>query len=92
MENTQESSLQEIDSSRPQRSISGLVGRIIGSTTAIVWRWGDDRRAVAAFVGRYSAHMSILMLALLIGLAGRLALAPISVAVTPKPVLCLRLR
>jgi len=84
MENTQESSLQEIDSSRPQRSLSNLVGRMIGSTTAIVWRWGNDRRAVAAFVGRYSAHMSILMLALLIGLAGRLALAPISVAVTPE--------
>lgn len=84
MENTQESSLQEIDSSRPQRSISSLIGRIIGSTTAIVWRWGNDRRAVAAFVGRYSAHMSILVLALLIGLAGRIALAPISVAVTPE--------
>ena len=84
MEITQESSLQEIDSSRPQGSISGLVGRIIGSTTAIVWRWGNDRRAVAAFVGRYSAHMSILVLALLIGMAGRIALAPISVAVTPE--------
>lgn len=84
MEITQESSLQEIDSSRPQGSISGLVGRIIASTTAIVWRWGNDRRAVAAFVGRYSAHMSILLLALLIGMAGRIALAPISVAVTPE--------
>lgn len=84
MENTQEGSLQEIDSSRPQRSISGFVGRVIASSTAIVWRWGNDRRAVAAFVGRYSAHMSILVLALLIGLAGRLAIVPVSVAVTPE--------
>ncbi|MGC9394554.1 MAG: peptidoglycan DD-metalloendopeptidase family protein [Anaerolineae bacterium] len=84
MENTQESSLQEIDSSCPQRSISAFVGRILGSATAIVWRWGNDRRAVAAFVGRYSAHLSILVLALLIGMAGRIALTPISVAVTPE--------
>jgi len=84
MENTQEGSLQGIDSSRPQRSISGFVGRVIASSTAIVWRWGNDRRAVAAFVGRYSAHMSILVLALLIGLAGRLAIVPVSVAVTPE--------
>jgi len=84
MENTQESSLQEIDSLHQQKSISGFVGRILGSVTAIVWRWGSDRRAVAAFVGRYSAHLSILVLALLMIVAGRIALTPISVANTPE--------
>lgn len=84
MENTQESSLQETDSLlSPQWSVSTVVGRILGSGTAIVWRWGNDRRAVAAFVGRYSAHLAILVLALLLAMAGRIALAPISVAETP---------
>ncbi len=84
MENTQESSLQEIDDSSPKWRLSGLLGHIVGEITAIVWRWGNDRRAVAAFVGRYSAHLAILVLALLLGLAGRIALAPVSIAVTPE--------
>ncbi len=84
MENTQESSLQEIDDSSSKWRLSGLLGHIVGEITAIVWRWGNDRRAVAAFVGRYSAHLAILVLALLLGLAGRIALAPVSIAVTPE--------
>jgi hypothetical protein len=84
MENTQESSLQAADHLRPQKSVSAFVGRILGSTTAIVWRWGNDRRAVAAFVGRYSAHLSILVLALLIVMVGRMAVTPVSIAVTPE--------
>ncbi|HOU14049.1 MAG TPA: LysM peptidoglycan-binding domain-containing M23 family metallopeptidase [Anaerolineae bacterium] len=64
--------------------MSSLLGHILGEATAIVWRWGNDRRAVAAFVGRYSAHLAILVLALLLGLVGRIALAPISVAITPE--------
>ncbi len=84
MENTQESSLQEIDDSGPKLRLSSLLGHILGEATAIVWRWGNDRRAVAAFVGRYSAHLAILVLALLLGLVGRIALAPISVAITPE--------
>ncbi len=84
MENTQESSLQEIDDAGPKLRLSSLLGHILGEVTAIVWRWGTDRRAVAAFVGRYSAHLAILVLALLLGLVGRIALAPISVAVTPE--------
>jgi hypothetical protein len=84
MENTQEGSLQEISDSGPKWGLSGLLGHILGEITAIVWRWGNDRRAVAAFVGRYSAHLAILVLALMLGFAGRIALAPISVAITPE--------
>lgn len=84
MENTQESSLQETDNLGPKWSLSHIFGHFLGRATAIVWRWGNDRRAVAAFVGRYSAHLAILTLALLVGLVGQMAFAPISIAVTPE--------
>ena len=79
MENTQESSLQDIDNLGPKWSLAHIFGHFLGGATAIVWRWGNDRRAVAAFVGRYSAHLAILTLALLVGLVGRIAFAPVSV-------------
>ncbi|MGC9523528.1 MAG: peptidoglycan DD-metalloendopeptidase family protein [Anaerolineae bacterium] len=53
--------------------------------TAAVWRWGGDRRAVAAFVGRYSAHLAIVALALLVGLVGRVAWSPTDVVVSSAP-------
>lgn len=85
MENTQESSLQEIDIPGSKRNKHSLgFEHVLGRITAIVWRWGSDRRTVAAFVGRYSAHLAILTLALLLGLVGRIALTPISIAVTPE--------
>lgn len=86
MNNTQESNLQEIDIPGQKRSLFSFgFGHVLGRLTAIVWRWGNDRRAVAAFVGRYSAHLAILTLALVLGLAGRVAFAPASIAVTPEP-------
>ncbi len=83
-DNTQGSSLQEIDDSSSKVRFSSLFGHILGEITAIVWRWGSDRQAIAAFVGRYSAHMAILVLALLLGLASRVAMAPPSIAITPE--------
>lgn len=63
--------------------LSHLVGQYIARISAYVWRLGQDRQAVAAFMGRYSAHAAILSLALLIGLFGRVSLTPISIAESP---------
>ncbi len=56
------------------------VGHIIGRVAAVVWRWGQDRHTIAAVIGRYSAHLAIFVLALLVGLFGRVALSPIGIA------------
>ena len=56
------------------------VGHIMGRAAAVVWRWGQDRHTVAAVIGRYSAHVAIFVLALLVGLFGRVALSPIGIA------------
>ncbi len=61
-----------------------LIGKFVAIMTATVWRWGYDRQAVAAFVGRYSAHMAIFVLALLIGFVGRVALSPMDVMSSPE--------
>jgi LysM repeat protein len=56
-----------------------VLGKIVAMVTATIWRRGYDRRAVAAFVGRYSAHSAILMLALLLSFAGRITVTSIDV-------------
>ena len=83
MNNTEEDSLQEASNPGPRWGVSHLVGHILGRITAVVWRWGNDRQAVVSFVGRYSAHGAILTLALFVGLFGRVALTPISIADVP---------
>lgn len=60
--------------------LSSILGRMMGSIIAMIWRWGSDRQVIAAFVGRYSAHGAILAVALLAGLLGQLALSPIAVS------------
>jgi murein DD-endopeptidase MepM/ murein hydrolase activator NlpD len=56
-----------------------ILGHAIARLTATVWRWGHDRRSVAAFVGRSSAHLAIVVLALMVGLVGHIALSPTQV-------------
>lgn len=67
------------------RTESHILGRIVAGITATVWRWGYDRQAVAAFVGRYSAHLAIVALAVLLGLVGRVALSPTDVVGSSSP-------
>ena len=62
-----------------QRGSTRFPGQILARVTAAGWRWGGDRRSVASFVGRWSAHLAIVALSLLLGLVGRIALTPIDV-------------
>ncbi len=68
---------QTVDVTNPKWGLSYVVGRVVGRATAVIWRWSNDRQVVAAFVGRYSAHAAVLGLALLVGLLGQLAFAPL---------------
>jgi hypothetical protein len=63
----------------PYRLRYRLLGKIVAVITASIWRRGYDRQAVAAFVGRYSAHSAILVLALLMTLAGQITVTSIDV-------------
>ncbi len=81
MNNIKMDSLKETDFPSPKWGISRIIGQVVGRLTAVIWRWGNDRRIVAAFVGRYSAHAAILALALLVGVIGRLAFVPLNAAV-----------
>jgi len=87
------------DNADPSDSVTGLnsetetpkwgrpwtIESLIAQLSATVWRWGNDRQAVAAFVGRYSAHLAILVVALLIGLVGRITIAAVDVAGSSAP-------
>lgn len=59
-----------------------LSGKLIARLAATVWRWGYDREAV---VGRYSAHLAIVVLALLIGVFGRVKFSSIDVMGSAAP-------
>lgn len=67
----------------------GLVIRALRHTLArgisLAWRWNGDRRAIAALIGRYSAHLGLLILALLIGLVGRTAFTQVTAANVSLP-------
>ncbi len=62
-----------------------IPGQVLARVTAAIWRWGGDRRSVASFVGRWSAHLAIVALALLLGLVGRITLTPIDVVGSSEP-------
>lgn len=64
---------------------AGISGKIMARATATLWRWTGDRRSVASFVGRWSAHLAIATLAVFLGLVGRIALTPIDVVGSSAP-------
>lgn len=64
---------------------AGISGKILARATATLWRWTGDRRSVASFVGRWSAHLAIAALAVFLGLVGRIALTPIDVVGSSAP-------
>ncbi len=53
-----------------------VFGRTIAQWMASVWRWGRDRQSVLAVIGRYSAHLAIISLAVLLGIVGRMTFTP----------------
>jgi len=59
--------------------------RFLAKAMALAWRWGADRQAVVSLTGRFSAHLAILILVLLTGFIGRVALAQMSFATAPEP-------
>ena len=63
--------------SPPDRTPLQTFGRKTAQWTATVWRWGRDRQSVLAAIGRYSAHLAIISLAVLIGVVGRMTLTPV---------------
>ncbi|MBN1873975.1 MAG: peptidoglycan DD-metalloendopeptidase family protein [Anaerolineae bacterium] len=78
--NKQIDSLHDTDLEESTWTLSQIFGRVIARVAALVWRWGNDRHTVVAFVGRYSAHVSIMVLAILVGTMGHITLTPISSA------------
>jgi len=68
-----------IQNSIPSGYRRAFLGQAVGKIMAVIWRWGNDRLVIASFVGRYSAHVAILTLALLMGFVGHFALTPFSV-------------
>ncbi len=61
----------------PEKVRFRMFGRAVAEWSAAVWRWGRDRQALLAIIGRYSAHMAIVSLAVLIGVVGRVTLTPV---------------
>jgi len=60
-------------------TLGHVLGRVVGTITAVIWRWGNDRLVIASFIGRYSAHIAVLALALGVGFVSHLALVPMEV-------------
>lgn len=56
----------------------------LGSIFAWAWRLSNDRQAVTSFLGRYSAHLGILTLVLLLAFFGKAAFAQVSEANVPE--------
>ncbi len=73
--NTLQAGYQELGASftRPMRVA-------FGSILAWAWRMSSDRQAVASFLGRYSAHLGMLTLVLLLAFFGKAVFAQVSEA------------
>ncbi len=64
----------------------GSCAQLIGEATAVTWRCCQDRTALCAILGRYSAHLAIVALALVIGVLSRVAVLPAHLAELPAEV------
>ena len=78
--NSEHTGFTEASDKEPKWSITSIWANIIEKVSAITWRWQDDRQALAAFLGRYGAHVSILTLVLLVGIVQHASLAPTTFA------------
>jgi murein DD-endopeptidase MepM/ murein hydrolase activator NlpD len=59
---------------------SGHIGDVLKKSIVRIWQSRHDRQIVASFLGRYSAHVGILLLALFLTLLGRVTFAQVGVA------------
>ncbi len=57
-----------------------FVSRVLAKGLAWVWRLQNDRQTIASLLGRYSAHLGVIVLALALIVIGRVTLTPVSVA------------
>ncbi len=75
--------LEETIAQNVTRAVSGSFGQIFARGVAWLWRLQGDRQAVASLLGRYSAHLGIVLLVTLLFVLGRVTFAQVSVANTP---------
>lgn len=78
--NNEETGFLKASDTGPIRKITSFLGHISGKLSAVTWRWGHDQQALAAFLGRYGAHISILTLVLMVGIFQHASLAPMTIA------------
>jgi murein DD-endopeptidase MepM/ murein hydrolase activator NlpD len=78
--NSEDTGFTEASDKGSKWSFSSVWTKIMTQISAMTWRWQDDRQALAAFLGRYGAHVSILILVLLVGVVQHASLAPITFA------------
>ncbi len=71
--------------SRESDSFVRISGKMLARVIGLAWRLQDDRQAIAALIGRYSAHASLIALAVLIGLLGYGGLAQDTLATAADP-------
>ncbi len=85
MDNSEEKPLTQEADTRPDiPDIVRVSEGFLAKAVAFVWRWRNDRQAFDALIGRYSAHLAILALALILGLMGQMAFTKVSFAVAPE--------
>jgi murein DD-endopeptidase MepM/ murein hydrolase activator NlpD len=85
--NTRESRSKKAQGQGSQREFMAGLYRVLAKSLAKAWRLRSDRQVVASSLGRYGAHLGIVMLALLLVLLGRVTLARVSIAeVSDAPV------
>ncbi len=70
-----------------RRYTSGPLREGIALGAAVLWRWRHEPKLIAALLGRYGAHLAILVLALLLGVLSwsELALTPLREAEGSSP-------
>lgn len=65
--------------------LARFVGKMLAKGLAWAWRLQNDRQTIASLLGRYSAHLGVLVLALALIVIGRVTLTPVSVATVSDP-------
>ncbi|MBN1259396.1 MAG: peptidoglycan DD-metalloendopeptidase family protein [Anaerolineae bacterium] len=63
----------------------GSLAHLMAKGIAWAWRLQSDRRSIASMLGRYSAHLGLLVLVVLLFLVGQATLTPVSVANVASP-------
>ena len=75
--------LEETMAQSVTRAVFCSFGRVFARGVAWLWRLQGDRQAVASLLGRYSAHLGIVLLVALLFVLGRATFTQVSVANTP---------